>query len=413
MMTYHAFLIKYAEIGIKGKNRILFENALIAQIKIALKKCEGKFRTDRSSGRIFVYCESDYDFDEVVTNLSYVFGIAGICPVVILPRELTVQELRERVTEIFGEEYPDRRHTFKFMTRRLDKNFPVDSMEMNAQFGESILDAFPETKVDVHQPDILVHVEIRERIYVYSHILPGPGGLPVGVSGKGMLLLSGGIDSPVAGWMCAKRGMKLDAVYFNAPPYTSERALQKVIDLARVVSRYTGPIYLHNINFTKIQLYIYEKCPHDELTIIMRRYMMRLAEMIARRTKCDALITGESIGQVASQTTRSLGVTNAVCTLPVFRPLIAFDKEDIVTISKKIGTFETSILPYEDCCTIFVAKHPVTKPVLDVIQRHEHNLDEQIGAMVQEALDTDEILIVDRDHVTKAKTREDSIPEGY
>ncbi len=227
-----------------------------------------------------------------------------------------------------------------------------------------------------------------------------------------MLLLSGGIDSPVAGWMVAKRGMKLDATYFNAPPYTSERALQKVIDLASIVSRYTGPIYLHNINFTEIQLYIYEKCPHDELTIIMRRYMMRIAEMIAKRTSCEALITGESIGQVASQTTRSLAVTNEVCTLPVFRPLIAFDKEDIITISKKIGTFDTSILPYEDCCTIFVAKHPVTKPTAEVIRRHEQNLNEKIDEMVQRALDTDEILVVDRGHVRRLKAREDMLQEG-
>ena len=266
--------------------------------------------------------------------------------------------------------------------------------------------------MDVHTPEVLLNVEIRERIYLYSHILPGPGGLPIGCSGKGMLLLSGGIDSPVAGWMCAKRGLKLDATYFNAPPYTSERALQKVIDLASIVARYTGPIYLHNINFTEIQLYIYEKCPHDELTIIMRRYMMRIAELIAKRTECDALITGESIGQVASQTTRSLGVTNAVCTLPVFRPLIAFDKEDIVTISKKIETYETSIQPYEDCCTIFVAKHPVTKPLLGVIEQHEHNLDEKIEEMIQRALDTDEILIVGQDGVRRLKEREDPLQEG-
>ncbi|MGN1023609.1 MAG: tRNA sulfurtransferase, partial [Lachnospiraceae bacterium] len=228
-----------------------------------------------------------------------------------------------------------------------------------------------------------------------------------------MLLLSGGIDSPVAGWMVAKRGLKIDATYFNAPPYTSERALQKVIDLASIVARYTGPIYLHNINFTEIQLYIYEKCPHDELTIIMRRYMMRIAEAIAKRTKCDALVTGESIGQVASQTTRALGVTNAaVETLPVFRPLIAFDKEDIITISKKIGTYDTSILPYEDCCTIFVAKHPVTKPLLSVIQDHEGNLREKIDEMFQRALDTDEILIVDENGSRVFKHREDPLTEG-
>lgn len=410
-MRYHAFLIKYAEIGIKGKNRGIFEQDLVDQIKLALKRCEGSFSVDRTSGRIFVNCRSDYDYDEVVENLQEVFGIVGICPMVALPVE-PLASLREDVVKFFGEEYPDRHVTFKVHTRRLARNYPQDSMEINAELGDAILTAYPETRVDVHQPDVMLYLEIRERIYVYSHILPGPGGLPVGSGGKAMLCLSGGIDSPVAGWMCAKRGLKLDATYFNAPPYTSERALQKVIDLASIVSRYTGPIYLHNINFTQIQLYIYEKCPHDELTIIMRRYMMRIAEAIAKRTDCGALITGESLGQVASQTMRSLAATNAVCTLPVFRPLIGFDKEDIIRLAKKIGTFETSILPYEDCCTIFVAKHPVTKPLLDVIERHEHNLDEQIDAMVRQALDTDEIIVVDRDHTRVIKHREDTLAEG-
>lgn len=209
-----------------------------------------------------------------------------------------------------------------------------------------------------------------------------------------MLLLSGGIDSPVAGYMIAKRGVKIDAVYFHAPPYTSERAKQKVVDLARLVSRYTGPIYLHVINFTDIQLYIYEKCPHDELTIIMRRYMMRIAEHIAKETECLGLITGESIGQVASQTMQSLAVTNEVCTLPVYRPLIGMDKLEIVDIAEKINTYETSILPYEDCCTIFVAKHPVTKPNSGVIKRHEKNLEEKIEELVETALKNDELIVV-------------------
>ncbi len=410
-MKYHAFLIKYAEIGIKGKNRGIFEGQLINQIRIALKRCEGKFTVDRTSGRIFVNCLEEYDYDEVTESLGRVFGIVGICPTVIMP-VVPVDQLRKAAGDFFGEEYENRAVTFKVHTRRLAKSYPLDSMEMNAEIGEEILTRFPEAHVDVHEPEVLLHVEIRERIYLYSHVLPGPGGLPVGCSGKGMLLLSGGIDSPVAGWMCAKRGLKLDAVYFNAPPYTSERALQKVVDLAAAVSRYTGPIYLHNINFTEIQLYIYEKCPHDELTIIMRRYMMRIAEQIAKRTECEALITGESIGQVASQTTRSLGVTNAVCTLPVFRPLIAFDKEDIITISKKIGTYDTSILPYEDCCTIFVAKHPVTKPLAGVIEQHEHHLDEQIDEMVQRALDTDEILVVSENGVRRLKEREAPLLPG-
>ena len=237
-------------------------------------------------------------------------------------------------------------------------------------------------------------MEVREHIYLYSDIIPGPGGMPIGTNGKSMLLLSGGIDSPVAGYMVAKRGVKIDAVYFHAPPYTSERAKQKVVDLAAKVARYTGPIYLYVVNFTEIQLYIYEKCPHDELTIIMRRYMMRIAERIAEKTGSLGLITGESIGQVASQTVHSLAATNEVCTMPVFRPLIAYDKEDIVTISKQIDTYETSIQPFEDCCTIFVAKHPVTKPNINVIKRSEQKLMEQIDEMVDKAIETAELIVV-------------------
>ena len=404
-MKYQSFLIKYAEIGIKGKNRHLFEEALVRQMKIALKPCEGNFSIHRTYGRVFVECLSEYDFDEVTDALQHVFGITGICPVVELP-VLPIEELKEQTAKFMQEAYPEGEHTFKVHARRLAKEYPLDSMEVNAELGGAILDACPHLSVDVHKPEIMVHVEIREKVYLYSRIIPGPGGLPVGVGGKSMLLLSGGIDSPVAGYMIAKRGVKLDAVYFNAPPYTSERALQKVIDLAAEVSAYTGPIWLHNINFTEIQLYIYEKCPHDELTIIMRRFMMRIAERLAKESECLGLITGESIGQVASQTLTALGVTNEVCTLPVFRPLIGFDKEEIIKVSKKIGTYETSILPYEDCCTIFVAKHPVTKPKLDVIKRHERNLDEKIDEMVERAIATDEILIVDKTGTRKVKERD-------
>ena len=404
-MRYQSFLIKYAEIGIKGKNRHVFEEALVKQIKHALRPCEGSFAVHRTYGRVFVECLSEYDYIEVTEALSRVFGISGICPIVELPL-VSVEELREAAVDFMKKEYSEEEATFKVRAKRLNKEYPVESMTVNEELGEAVLTACPHMTVDVHHPDITLYVEIREKIYIYSKIIPGPGGLPVGVGGKAMLLLSGGIDSPVAGYMIAKRGVKLDAVYFNAPPYTSERALQKVIDLASQVAAYTGPIWLHNINFTEIQLYIYEKCPHDELTIIMRRYMMRIAERLARESECLGLITGESIGQVASQTLTALGVTNEVCTLPVFRPLIGFDKEEIVKVSKKIGTFETSILPYEDCCTIFVAKHPVTKPRLEVIQRHEKNLYEKIDEMVDRAIETDEIMIVSKDETRIVKTRE-------
>lgn len=390
-MIYTAFLIKYAEIGIKGKNRYLFEDALVRQIKYALKKCEGAFMVHKAEGRIYVDVISGYDYDETVAALKTVFGISGICPVVYA-EDRGFEQLTKDVFKYLDDVYPDKKKTFKVAARRSRKNYPMDSMTINRELGEVILDAYPEMRVDVHNPDILLNVEVREKIYLYSEIIPGPGGMPVGTNGKAMLLLSGGIDSPVAGYMIAKRGVKIDAVYFHAPPYTSERAKQKVVDLAKLVSRYAGPVYLHVVNFTDIQLYIYEKCPHEELTIIMRRYMMRIAERIAKETECLGLVTGESIGQVASQTMHSLAVTNEVCTLPVYRPLIGFDKQEIVDISEKIGTFETSIQPYEDCCTIFVAKHPVTKPNIKGIHRSEEHLAEKIDQMVKIALDTREMM---------------------
>ncbi len=391
---FTAFLIKYAEIGIKGKNRYLFEDALVHQIKFALKKCEGTFLISKSQGRIHVEAQGEFDYDETIEHLQKVFGISGICPVVYVEDE-GFEKLCDRAVSYIADVYPDRNKSFKVHSRRARKDYPKESMEINADMGESILKAYPEMRVDVHNPDILLNVEIREKIYIYSETIAGPGGMPVGTGGKAMLLLSGGIDSPVAGYMIAKRGVKIDAVYFHAPPYTSERAKQKVVDLAKIVSAYAGPVWLHVINFTDIQLYIYEKCPHEELTIIMRRYMMRIAEHIAKETGCLGLITGESIGQVASQTMSSLIATNEVCELPVYRPLIGFDKKEIVDISQKINAFETSIQPFEDCCTIFVAKHPVTKPNVNIIRRHERNLEEKIEELVQKALDTKELIIAE------------------
>ncbi len=393
-MEYKAFLIKYAEIGVKGKNRYIFEDRLCDQIRYALKRCDGVFEVTKSQGRIYVNTDGDYDYDEVVENLKTVFGITGICPVVQLEDE-GFEKLCEDVIKYMDEVYPDKNITFKVEARRARKNYPKDSMEINREIGEVLLKAFPEIRVDVHKPDVLLRIEVREKINVYSVVIAGPGGLPIGTNGKGTLLLSGGIDSPVAGYMIAKRGVKIDAVYFSAPPYTSERATQKVMDLAKIVSKYSGPITLHIINFTDIQLYIYDKCPHDELTIIMRRYMMRIAQTIAEQSGSLGLITGESIGQVASQTMQSLMATNDVCTMPVYRPLIGMDKQEIVEISEKIDTYETSILPYEDCCTIFVAKHPVTKPNLNVIRIHEHNLEERIEELVQTALETDEVIEIE------------------
>ena len=388
---FKAFLIKYAEIGIKGKNRHIFEEALCRQMRHALADVEGDFSVTREMGRIYVRTEGAFDFDGAVEALKRVFGIAGICPVVIV-EDTGFEDLSKAVVEYVKEVYGDEEKTFKVCARRAKKTYPMSSMELNSELGGRILQACPNMKVDVHTPDVYLNVEIRQNIYLYSETIPGPGGMPVGTNGQAMLLLSGGIDSPVAGYMIAKRGVKIDAVYFHAPPYTSERAKQKVVDLARLVARYSGPIRLHVVNFTEIQLYIYEKCPHDELTIIMRRYMMKLAEMFARQDGCLGLITGESIGQVASQTMHSLAVTNEVCTMPVFRPLIGFDKQEIVDISEKIGTYETSVLPYEDCCTILVAKHPVTKPNLNIIRRSETHLADKIDEMMETAFRTAELI---------------------
>ena len=393
-MQYTSFLIKYAEIAIKGKNRYVFEDALMKQMRYALKNVDGDFEITKTQGRVHVECLSDYDYDEVVEALSRVFGITGICPVVHVKDE-GFDKLAEDVIKYIDDEYPDKNRTFKVNCRRARKNYPMDSQEVNMEMGGRILDAYPEMKVDVHDPEILLTIEIRDdRIYIYSKIIEGPGGMPVGTGGKAMLLLSGGIDSPVAGYMISKRGVKLDAVYFHAPPYTSERAKQKVVDLAKYISRYSGPINLHVINFTDIQLEIYEKCPHDELTIIMRRYMMRIAEHLAKESGCLGLITGESLGQVASQTMQSLAATNEVCTMPVYRPLIGFDKNEIIKISEKIDTYETSILPFEDCCTIFVAKHPVTKPNVNIIKRSETKLKDTIDDLFRKAIETDEVIVV-------------------
>ena len=390
-MKYQSFLIKYAEIGTKGKNRYMFEDTLMKQIYHALKDVDGEFQVTKESGRIYVMADGNYDCDDVIDALKRVFGIADICPMVQI-EDKGYENLKKSVVSYMDQVYPDKNLTFKVVARRGDKSYPVSSEQMNRDLGEVILEAFPQMKVDVHHPDVLLRVEVRQKINLFSEMIPGPGGMPVGTNGRAMLLLSGGIDSPVAGYMIAKRGVVLDAVYFHAPPYTSERAKQKVVDLANLVARYAGPINLFVVNFTDIQLCIYENCPHEELTIIMRRYMMRIAQELAKRTGAMGLITGESIGQVASQTMQSLAATNDVCTMPVFRPVIGFDKQEIIDLSEKIGTYETSIQPYEDCCTIFVAKHPVTKPRLDVIKKSERKLDDCIDELLKTAIETEEVV---------------------
>ena len=392
---YKAFLIKYGEIGTKGKNRYLFEDALCRQIRRSLKKVDGTFTVTKEQGRIYVDTEGEFDYEGAVEALKKVFGILWICPMLQI-EDNGFDDLACKVNEYLKNVYGNEKKTFKVDARRARKNYPKNSMEINMDLGEKILNAYPEQfTVDVHKPDFYLNVEIRNKINIYSERIPGPGGMPVGTNGKATLLLSGGIDSPVAGYMIAKRGVIIDAVYFHAPPYTSDRAKQKVVDLAKLVADYSGPINLHVVNFTDIQLYIYEQCPHDELTIIMRRYMMKIAEYFALKEDSLGLITGESIGQVASQTMQSLAVTNEVCTLPVLRPLVGMDKQEIINISEKIGTYETSILPFEDCCTIFVAKHPVTKPNLKQIKKSELKLNEKIDELIQTAIDTTETIWIE------------------
>ena len=391
-MKVTAFLIKYGEIAIKGKNRYMFEDALMKQIRHAMAPV-GDFKVRKESGRMFIEAQDEFDYDEAVEALQRVFGIVGICPMIIEENK-DMEHLTETVIKFIDEQYPVKDFTFKVHARRGDKQFPLDSMAINMEIGGQLLDAFEGIKVDVHHPQVMVNIEVRKYIYIYSQEIKGPGGMPVGTNGKAMLLLSGGIDSPVAGYMIAKRGVHIDATYFHAPPYTSERAKQKVIDLAKIVAKYAGPINLHVVNFTDIQLAIYEKCPHEELTIIMRRYMMKIAEHFANEGGSLALITGESIGQVASQTIHNLAITNEVCNMPVFRPCIGMDKQEIVDIAEKIGTFETSIQPFEDCCTIFVAKHPVTKGNLKRIKKSEEHLEDVIDDLMKEAIDSTEIIHV-------------------
>ncbi len=390
-MDYKMFLIKYAEIGTKGKNRYVFEDAMCKRMRSRLKSL-GDFEVKREYGRIFVEAFSEYDYDDVMEVLGSVFGIVGICPVVVV-EDTSFDKISEAVVEYIDKEYSDKNFTFKVHARRNDKNYPKSSMELNCDLGAALLDKFSGLRVDVHEPEVMVNVEVRNVAYIYSKTIPGPGGLPVGTNGKGMVLLSGGIDSPVAAYMIAKRGVELEAVYFHAPPYTSERAKQKVVDLGKLVSKYAGVMKLHIINFTEVQLAIYDNCPHDELTIIMKRIMYKMAQEIALKEDCQCIITGESIGQVSSQTTQSLMVIDrAADKLPVMRPCIGMDKQEIIDISEKIGTYETSILPYEDCCTTFVAKHPVTRPKLEVIEKSEEALVGKIEELYQKAMETVEVV---------------------
>lgn len=382
-------LVRYGEIILKGLNRPVFEDKLISNIKKSLYGM-GKAGVTRSQARIYVEPQDEeYDFDAAIVKITKVFGIVSVSPVWKI--EADFEQIKENslrlVTELIEKKGLT---TFKVEAKRGDKRFPMESPEICMELGAYLLDNIPSLKVDVHKPSFTVYVEVREDAYIYSEIIPSNGGLPIGTNGKAMLLLSGGIDSPVAGWMMAKRGVEIEAIHFYSYPYTSERAKDKVIQLGKILARYCYRINLHIVPFTDIQLVINEKCPHDQMTVIMRRAMMVISEKIAEKTGCQALITGESMGQVASQTIQALGVTNASVKMPVFRPLIGMDKNETIDIARKIDTFETSILPYEDCCTVFVAKHPRTRPKLEDIERYEAEL--QLGELIQQSIDNTEVV---------------------
>ena len=379
-------LVRFGEVFLKGQNRPFFMKKLMDHIRQAVRPVNG--RVWMSEGRFYV---SDFtDMDECIRRVTRVFGVHSVSPAIEMDKdnfEAICEQAARMMEPLSG--------TFKVLARRSDKRYPLDSPAIMREAGGYILDHVPQLTVDVNHPDHTMMIEIRDHAYLSVKRIPAVEGMPMGTNGKACLLLSGGIDSPVAGFMIAKRGVELCCVHYHSFPYTSERAREKVLELARLLSEYCGKMRVHVVPFTEIQMQIHAKCPENYTTLIMRRYMMRIAETIAKETDCLGLVTGESIGQVASQTMQSLVATNEVCELPVYRPLIAFDKQDIVDISEKINTYETSILPFEDCCTIFVAKHPVTKPNVKVIRGHEKNLEGTVEELVKTALETREIIEIE------------------
>ena len=377
-------LCKYGEIVLKGANRRYFEETLCKTLRFRAKHY-GNFNITRSQSTLTIEPLDDMaDVDGMFESASKVFGIVGISRCAVCEKDM------ERIEETVREYIPQflmGKKSFKVIAKRSDKRFPLDSMQIAAQVGGYVLSCVPSLRVDVHDPEIVVHVEIRENYaYIHAGQFKGAGGMPVGTNGKGLLLLSGGIDSPVAGFMIAKRGVLLEAVHFESFPYTSERAREKVFELAREVAQYAGSFNVHVVSLTHIQEELVKHCEEDYFTLLLRRYMMAIADRLAHKLDCGALITGESLGQVASQTMQAIGVTDPMTSLPVFRPCIGMDKEEIVQIARRIGTFQTSIQPYEDCCTVFTPKHPRTRPELAKVIEQEKKLD--FDVLVKEALES-------------------------
>ena len=395
MEEKNTFIVRCGEVALKGMNKPYFERMLVERIRKSLKKYPAT-EVSRQEGLIFVYSSESNDPDMVISDISRVFGVASVS------HALEVDSDMETIGNAAGEYMLDlmkKRNitTFKVEAKRADKTFPVESPRIAKEIGAYVLKACKVLKVDVHTPEAVLYINVRRgRTYIFADKIKGFGGLPLGTNGKGLILLSGGIDSPVAAWMMAKRGMLIEAVHFHSYPYTSERAREKVHDLARIVAGYCGRIKVHSINLLEIQQAIGENCPEDEMTILSRRFMMMIAERVAVRNGCDMLITGENIGQVASQTVQGLVVTDNAVQMPVMRPLIAFDKVDIMDIAQKIGTFDTSIQPFEDCCTVFLPKHPVTKPKLERILESESKLD--VEGLIASALETRDTVTVEPEY---------------
>ena len=376
-------LCKYGEIVLKGANRRYFEDTLCKTLRFRGKHY-GNFKIDRSQSTLVIEPLDEFaDIDGMFETVSKVFGIVGISRCAVCEKDM--KAIEETVKE-YVPQFLEGKKTFKVEAKRSDKRFPLDSMKICAEVGGYVLETVPGIRVDVHHPEVIVHVEIREtHAYVHAGQFKGAGGMPVGTNGRALLLLSGGIDSPVAGYMIAKRGVQLEAVHFESFPYTSELAREKVFQLAREVAQYAGSFNVHVVSLTHIQEELVKACEEDYFTLLLRRYMMAIADQLATRLGCGGLITGESLGQVASQTMQAIGVTDPLATHPVFRPCIGMDKEEIVQVARKIGTFETSIQPYEDCCTVFTPKHPRTRPELAKVLEQEKKLD--FDALVKEALD--------------------------
>ncbi len=389
MNEQNIFIVRCGEVALKGMNKPYFERMLVDRIRSNVKGL-GNVDVKRQEGLIFVRADKDVDTDRLVRQIAKVFGVASISPAVEAPSNLDAIG-EEAVKYMMNLIETKGVKTFKVEAKRADKNFPVKSPEIGRIIGAKVLIGCKVLRVDVHNPDVLLYVDVRhDRSYIYQDKIAGFGGLPLGTNGKGMVLLSGGIDSPVAAWMMAKRGMVIEAVHFHSYPYTSQRAQEKVEDLARIVASYCGNFKMHVINLLPIQEQIVQNCPEEETTILVRRFMMRIAEKIAEKNGAMMLITGENLGQVASQTAEALVVTDNVVKMPVMRPLIAMDKIDIMDKAQEIGTFETSIQPYEDCCTVFLPKHPTTKPKLARIQESESKLD--VDALVEAAVASEEIV---------------------